>query len=249
MFKPKNRYVHLENPNLTFRQRYDPTKPYMCLLHIAKTGGTSLIYSIERSRDPIKHERLITCRHGDRPISTRYFYGPFRKMGLIIRDPYDRFISGFYCRKRKGKPDYNVPWNPIETEVFSTFNHPGDFALALASSDEKEREFALEAIKSLSHLRRGYRFYFYHPRGVKRYSRAIKLCMPIEYLTPKMDEVMSLLDFDTYKPARKKRVRQAAPERPRPLSPQEEAALRKYLVPEYDIYQALRDISRARHGV
>ena len=79
------------------------------MIHIGKTGGSAV-------RDAL-------IRAGVLDHYVLKFYGHWFKLTdvpkgekviFFLRDPISKFVSGFYSRKRQGKPLYNVPWRPFE---------------------------------------------------------------------------------------------------------------------------------------
>lgn len=121
-------------------------KQSISFLHIGKTGGTQIEKIIGRINEldgPVrilKHSHDVILRNI--PFDQPYFFG--------IRDPASRFKSGFYSRKRMGRPAYDVPWSRYEANAFAEFEHANDLAEALtAPGDLGRRAFA--AIKSIKH--------------------------------------------------------------------------------------------------
>jgi hypothetical protein len=67
-----------------------------------------------------------------------------------IRSPATRFISGFYSRKRKGRPRYNREWSEHERRGFTIFQHANELAEALFEDGSIGLQ-AFSAIKSIEH--------------------------------------------------------------------------------------------------
>jgi len=117
------------------------------LLHIGKTGGSALkeaLLPVRKGRGYRiwfhKHDvSLADIPRGDKVIIT-------------IRDPISRFVSGFYSRKRQGKPKYNIPWSEEERRAFSIFRTPNELANALRSENREVREEALRAMRGIMHV-------------------------------------------------------------------------------------------------
>lgn len=116
-------------------------------LHIGKNAGTQ----IRQVADQVMAENseLQITRHPhkthliDLPKDTEYFFS--------IREPISRFRSGFYSRKRKGRPRLNVEWSPDEKIAFETFPHANDLAEALYVPGPRSVA-ALCAMRSISHV-------------------------------------------------------------------------------------------------
>jgi len=126
-------------------------KQVIHLLHIGKTGGTSLKHVLEPVRNTAVYRmelhphsfRLKDIPEGDKVV-------------FFLRDPVKRFVSGFYSRKRMGQPRYNSPWNSSEEAVFMQFHTPNELARALSSKSQSTQEAAIRAMKSISHLKSSY---------------------------------------------------------------------------------------------
>ena len=116
------------------------------LLHIGKTGGTSLtnmLQDIESKKYIIKiHPHEFSLKEVPKEDAAVFF----------LRYPLDRFVSGFYSRKRKGQPTYNVPWNSAEELAFTLFETPNSLAEALSSDDEAIKTDAIKAMKGIRHV-------------------------------------------------------------------------------------------------
>lgn len=115
-------------------------------LHIGKTGGTQIEKIIKRINELKGPVRIVKHAHDvdlrDVPFERPYFFG--------IRDPASRFKSGFYSRKRMGRPAYNYPWTPYEETAFTAFEHANELAEALSADGETGRK-AFAAMKSIQH--------------------------------------------------------------------------------------------------
>ena len=67
---------------------------------------------------------------------------------FFLRDPIQRFVSGFNSRLRQGRPRLNRPWNEGEARAFGIFSTPNALAEALAV----RRDDALEAMAQIRHV-------------------------------------------------------------------------------------------------
>jgi hypothetical protein len=76
---------------------------------------------------------------------------------FVLRDPVDRFVSGFYSRKRQGMPRYYNPWSEGEREAFSRFETPDELARALSADDGTRRREAAKAMHNIRHVNVMYR--------------------------------------------------------------------------------------------
>lgn len=126
-------------------------KPRAHFLHIGKTAGTAVIEALT----PLAHAgryRLEMHDHGMGlpwiPVGEPFFFA--------VRDPIDRFVSGFYGRQRKDRPRYNVEWTPEEAQAFATFATANDLGEGLASPDAQIRQRAERAMRSIGHVNDSY---------------------------------------------------------------------------------------------
>jgi len=69
---------------------------------------------------------------------------------FVVRDPVERFVSGFNSRLRMGRPLLNSKWSAAETEAFAHFKNPNDLAEALTSSAHDD---ALKAMRDIAHVK------------------------------------------------------------------------------------------------
>ncbi len=121
------------------------------LLHIGKTGGTAMKEALTPVKSAGRYELLLHnhgVRFNDVPHGERVFF--------VIRDPVDRFVSGFNSRLREGKPRYHLPWTPLEKVVFERYPSVDSLGCALSCEDPLERGRAATAMMSLQHVRDSY---------------------------------------------------------------------------------------------
>jgi hypothetical protein len=119
-------------------------------LHIGKTGGTAIKWALRHAEVPETPWGPIELhRHAfkfdDVPRGDRVIF--------FVRDPIDRFMSGFYSRLSKGQPRYLYEWTEGERAAFEEFSTPQRLAAALGSDDEEERSRARRAARAIRHTR------------------------------------------------------------------------------------------------
>lgn len=129
-------------------------KTIVHFLHIGKTGGSSIKYGLKYKGKPYIHNQfIIICQpHFFKLKDTR----AGEKFFFIVRDPVERFISGFYSRKRKGQPRIYSEWSANEKTAFETFNTPNELAVAISSKNVKIKTKAIMAMKSITHINTSY---------------------------------------------------------------------------------------------
>jgi len=116
-------------------------------LHIGKTGGSAIKYALKGNT---KNSKYVIKLHNHETYMNMIPDG--EKIIFFLRDPISRFVSGFYSRKRKGRPRYYVEWSKEEREVFSTFETPRELASALADEMSSLHKTAIIAMRSIEHF-------------------------------------------------------------------------------------------------
>jgi hypothetical protein len=119
-------------------------------LHIGKTGGTAIKAALAAA--PVTRYRILLHPHGvvlaDLPRGDRVVF--------CLRDPVNRFVSGFFSRQRQGRPRYDSPWSPAEEEAFTRFSSPLVLGEALSAEDSGIRAAAEAAMRGIAHVRDSY---------------------------------------------------------------------------------------------
>ena len=141
-----------------FAEARQPSLGELHFLHIGKTGGTALKHTIgsvqaatsaNMARCPyVVHLHPHSVRLRDVPEGKKFFF--------IVRDPVDRFVSGFYSRLREGRPRYFARWSEQERDAFERFGTPDTLASALSATNDRERESAQFAMQNIAHVRDSY---------------------------------------------------------------------------------------------
>lgn len=130
-------------------------KQFVHFLHIGKTGGSSIKYAMSQHFADNCYAIYLHSHH----VRLRDVPGGERVI-FFLRDPISRFISGFYSRQRQGRPRYFRRWNPDEKNAFEEFSTPNQLAIAIFSTDDKEKRRAQSAMESIQHVRDSYMEWF-----------------------------------------------------------------------------------------
>ncbi|USH00418.1 sulfotransferase family protein [Thermococcus argininiproducens] len=139
------KWILIHNASLFYRAQ---GKLNAHFLHVSKTGGTAIKEALSNITTTPKYKIWLHRHHiklSDIPKGDKVF--------LFIRDPIDRFISGFYSRKREGKPGHYRPWNSVEKLAFQRFRTPNELAKSLSSPDEEIRNSAFQAMHGIGHVK------------------------------------------------------------------------------------------------
>ncbi len=163
-------------------------KPVVHFLHIGKTGGTAIKHALQphTRSGPFRivlHDHKTTL--SDIPRGEKVFF--------CVRDPIDRFVSGFYSRQRKGRPTYYARWRKAEKIAFGKFNTPNELGLALSSPDEQNKSTAEFAMRSISHVKSSYWDWFEDERYLLERAGDILYICRQEQLEEDFDELVSRL--------------------------------------------------------
>ncbi len=120
-------------------------KPTAHLLHIGKTGGTSVrdtLWGVRCNAYLVRdHAHDFSLREVPRGQFAIFF----------LRDPLTRFTSAFYSRQRRGQPRYDFAWSEGEALAFERFPSANALGEAL-SPGHPDVEAASEAMRSIQHV-------------------------------------------------------------------------------------------------
>ncbi|MEO0462985.1 MAG: hypothetical protein AAF127_07625 [Pseudomonadota bacterium] len=127
-------------------RRSNSKRRVVYFLHIGKAAGSQAKKMIRQVNAVRSDIHLVGLTHDTRlidlPEPADYFFS--------IRDPISRFRSGFYSRKRRGRPHNDFPWTANEETAFTRFEHANDLAEALFEPGELGMK-AMAAMKSIRH--------------------------------------------------------------------------------------------------
>lgn len=110
-------------------------------LHISKTGGTALGEALEEYEDKVR-KRGHKFQLANLPEDRRAIF--------VVREPVERFVSGFNSRLRKGRPRHRLAWTQGERIAFERFPTPNALGEALSGSAEEQKN-AREAMDAILH--------------------------------------------------------------------------------------------------
>jgi hypothetical protein len=114
-------------------------------LHVRKTGGSAVGHALA----PIAHEhRIVIHGHATRLADVP----PDDDVFFFIRDPVERFVSGFNSRLRRGRPLRDLTWTAGEERAFARFRTPNALAEALGSPDAELAAQARFAMRNVNHV-------------------------------------------------------------------------------------------------
>jgi len=151
LFKKINRRLKMFFYRMKLTQYRLLGKKIVHILHIGKTGGSALK---EALRTNLTTDNYRIELHNHRFKLKDVPKGD--KVVFFLRDPISRFFSGFYSRQREGKPRCYFPWSPKEKKAFNRFKTPQQLAAALSFGNPEARKFAMDAMKSIQHVRSSY---------------------------------------------------------------------------------------------
>jgi len=121
------------------------------LLHVGKTGGTYTAGVLDRLTPA---GAILFLPHAfDLPMARTAW--PRRRILFGVRAPAEIFVSGFYSRRRRGRPRHDLPWSPEERTAFTRFATPNQLAEGLSAADDEVRRAATAAMAAITHVARG----------------------------------------------------------------------------------------------
>jgi hypothetical protein len=152
-------------------------KKNLYFIHIGKTGGSATFSALKPFLNSGKYT-IIYKPHSttvdEIPKGEQFFF--------CIRDPKQRFISGFYSRQRQGLPKAFYPWSENETIAFKNFSTPNELAEALSSDDQTLKKSADFAMRHIGHVSSSYWDHFLDEKTLKDRTKDVLLVMRQERL-------------------------------------------------------------------
>jgi hypothetical protein len=127
-------------------------------IHIGKTAGTAIKVAVaSKSRlsgSMLRSNGRLFIMHGHNFTLAEVSKG--EQIFFVVRDPIKRFESGFYSRKRMGKPRNYNPWTEAEKASFTQFETTDELAQALNHEDSNVKAKAEAAMRSIGHVNSSY---------------------------------------------------------------------------------------------
>lgn len=123
----------------------------IAFLHISKTGGMAIKHMVRRHRKAFKR-RIVLHRH-EVTFADVVRADAQTRVLFVVRDPVERFVSGFNSRMRKAAPRKFREWDEGERVAFGRFNSANALAEALSASDPELRDAAAAAMNAVWHAR------------------------------------------------------------------------------------------------
>ncbi len=117
-----------------------------------RTEGSSGFGEVPARREPTRHHL------GSIPEADYYFF--------CVRDPIDKYVSGFLSRKRQGQPRTSFPGTRTRAEAFARFDSPDALAVSLSAGGTEQQD-AEAAMRAIRQLRRSYWDWFRDPEYFK----------------------------------------------------------------------------------
>jgi hypothetical protein len=205
-------------------------------LHIGKTGGSSvnkLINTVNKRRSA----KLL--RFGHKATLDSILSSNQTRISFVIRDPIDRFVSGFESRLRCGRPTYNFKWTDAEAISFSFFGTVNELAESLECDNERLVSAAQYAVRAISHLRRDYSYHLHSVDFLDKHSDRIYFVCDIRELNEQVHNIVAPSGLPEQKAKLLFQHLHAAPSKGRRPDLSEKAVhnLKKFLEADYLIYE------------
>ena len=150
---------------------------------------------------------------------------------FTVRDPIERYVSGFLSRQRQGQPKFDVPWNDCEAAAFSQFQSPDALAVALTAGGTEQRN-AEAAMHGIRHVRSSYWDWFRDPDYFKGRADHVLWVGHLECLD--LTPLASALGFEDLKLPMEPRKANKAPQDKPELSSLARANLRAWYAKDYE---------------
>jgi hypothetical protein len=132
-------------------------------LHVGKAAGNSIKFAFDKAGNspdsplpaPADGGANDPRRRQIRAWGHKYkldYFAPGADYVVNLRDPVSRYHSGFYSRKRMGRPKKDVPHSFFEGIAFRLFPHANELAEALSDRSFLRRCKAVFAMTTITHV-------------------------------------------------------------------------------------------------
>ncbi|HEV2642925.1 MAG TPA: hypothetical protein VGT98_09470 [Candidatus Elarobacter sp.] len=137
-------------------------------LHVRKTGGSAVGHALA----PVAQSHRIAIhghatRLADVPQDDDVFF--------FLRDPVERYMSGFNSRLRRGRPLRDLIWTAGEERAFAQFQSPNALGEALGAADPELAAQARYAMRNINHVSSSFSDWFTLDEIVARRDRIVLL--------------------------------------------------------------------------
>lgn len=170
-------------------------RPDHCVLHIGKTAGTALMSVLKQHLRRVPDAPIAAFHHSMTLPRLRERY-PDAKVVFFVRDPIERFVSGFNSRLRQGLPRHHHAWTPAEQAAFERFATANALAEALSANSVEELTAAREAMLSIGHVRQSLADFLDSPAFLQREGRCIAFIGEQSAFDSDLAVLRRLLDID-----------------------------------------------------
>jgi len=234
-------------------------------IHIGKTGGSTVKAWLQQSYPGIKHDykdKYLKEEDGNTVQLSRWNFnetrfllhghgfrlgdgGPHDCYVTFVRDPLERWVSGFLSRARKASNhNGDEHWSSKERNVYTHYKTPEALAQALGSNHSGKRKEALKANNDLHHTKEGIAWYLPH---IEKHMDRILFVGDTHTLDKDFKRMCEASGLPAGQPLLDLHAHNAIPakqEHLKLLTPEAEEKLRLFLEPEYAALDKL-----AKHGL
>lgn len=187
------KWLSITSINIRYKRSKRKNRKIVHFIHIGKTGGTAIKSVIKNYKSTKGFDIFI---HGHEFKFKDALPGEY--VFFVLRDPVDRFISGFYSRKRQGQPRTFWPYSKAEERAFGVFETPNELGLALSSTDSILRSKAQDAMKGIGHVNTSFWDWFENKEYLKNRLSDILFVGEQENLNKGFEELKRILGLPVY---------------------------------------------------
>ena len=226
------------------------------LLHIGKTGGTSLARAVEEARATSDGHRSgslpIKLTHKGSRSAMRDRNLDRCAFAFVFRDPVERYASAFLETLRQGRPHRSlgkVPWSAGVSAAYRWFAEPNDLFEALSSRDDRVLSAAVTAFHEIPLLRMDHVWTLGTREEFAKSERRIYCMSPLRDLEERFTSF--LYPRGTGPGSRDATVLpslRSTPDTPPVLSETAIRNLRRYRAQEFDLIDRLEQVYAERFG-
>jgi hypothetical protein len=167
------------------------------LLHIGKTGGTSLAHAVDTARQSSENRSgpvtPIKLTHKASRLALEDPNLVHSEFGFVFRDPIERYVSAFYETLRQGRPQRSLgsmPWSAAVSAAYRWFEEPNDLFEALSSKNDRILSAAVTAFHEIPLLRMDHVWTLGSRQEFEKHARRIYFMCPLRHLDARFESLL-----------------------------------------------------------
>lgn len=163
----------------------------LLVLHVGKTGGTTINMALKGAVDVARVE--ILDHKSSHVVMRECESHPNQRYALFVRSPLHRFTSAWISRFTEGKPNFYTPWSHFEHWTFRHYATPNTLACTLMSPDRDLNTNATWAMEHINHVKWDLKYYVNGLENLRKCKSQIEFVGRTEHYTEDFARMLRML--------------------------------------------------------